>query len=379
MVEWDPRRAVVTVILGAGASRSVIYGPGFHGMETSQWPSTMPSPLDGDFFDLLQRLEAQTQHDVNVDGRIKEALKSVVQAVMHRPGDSLWKSMEKTFYTLHINAVLKDKLFPDKFIPDPSKKLADDFVLCLRALLNEAHGKPEKAPANIRANAGNRCCHYHQFLLQCLNERDAIVTFNYDFVAEVALAGLHSNKPFGKWFYGFAERPAEASPDIPTMYKLHGSLNWRFEELEGQIHDVKEWPHDWSTFGKDLDYLAIGKSERPILLPYWDKRIENEPWLGVWRKAAEQLQRTQSLIIWGYSLPTTDLKAKELVRLSLLEEDGNLKKVAVIDPSKETQDRWRSLFSGQQFWRFADFDEFNDFRTKWEGDIYHPLGPLGLV
>lgn len=379
MLEWDPRLAVVSVILGAGASRAVIYGPGFRRMGTSQWPSTMPSPLDNDFFDLLQRLTAQTQHDVNVDGRIKEALKNVVEAALKRPGDSLWKSMEKMFYSLHINAVLRDKLFPGEFIGDPARKLVHDFVLCIRALFNEAHGKPEKAPANIRANAGNRCCDYHQRLLESLHERDAILTFNYDFVAEVALAEMHRNKPFGKWFYGFADRPVDAPADIPTMYKLHGSLNWEFKEQDGEIDDVKNWPQDWNTFGKELDYLAISRSERPILLPYWDKRIEKEPWLSVWRKAADQLRKTQSLIIWGYSLPTTDLKAKELLRLSLLEETSKLKKVAVIDPSRETQDRWRSLFIGQEFWRFADFDDFREFLSQWEGDIHHSLGPLGLV
>jgi hypothetical protein len=49
---------IVTVILGAGASRDVSYAGGGEGCPAGDLGQKVPSPLDSDFFDLLQQLEA---------------------------------------------------------------------------------------------------------------------------------------------------------------------------------------------------------------------------------------------------------------------------------------------------------------------------------
>lgn len=113
----------------------------------------------------------------------------------------------------------------------------------------------------------------------------------------------------------------------------------------------------WADFDKQPGYLAKGP-DFPILLPYWDKKIEEAPWRDIWQKAASQLRKTTTLIIWGYSLPLTDLKARELLQLSLLSELSALKHVCVIDLSKDVRDRWRSTFLRQQFWQYETIEEF---------------------
>ena len=101
----------------------------------------------------------------------------------------------------------------------------------------------------------------------------------------------------------------------------------------------------------------------PIFLPFWDKRIEDSPWVDIWRKAYDRLVKCSSLIIWGYSLPKTDLKAYQLFKLAG-QQAANL---CVIDPSLETRDRWRKLFIKSKFSEYASAQEFLDSPPAWWG------------
>jgi hypothetical protein len=81
-------------------------------------------------------------------------------------------------------------------------------------------------------------------------------------------------------------------------------------------------------------------TEFPIFLPFWDKRIEKRPWLDMWQLAYRRLKKTKRLIVWGYSLPETDIKAQQLFHLSL---GGRAIDICVIDPAAKTRKRWRKL------------------------------------
>ena len=357
----EQSRPIITVILGAGASRDVSYASGQTRAADDLGPS-MSSPLDRDFFDLLQQLEALTE-----EGATKVSMRRIIEKVLIWKGEAIWQSMEKMFYSLHVSAVLEYLLFHTDESPDLGRQLVIDFLVSMRALLKEAHG--------------TRACEKHQSLLQHLDEGDAVLTFNYDFVAERALADRYRGEsfagtPFGGWFYGLCERTENAPRDIPTLYKLHGSLNWRLKEDEkGETQNArKQWPGTWAQFAQELEYVPKEREgyERdplwrpPVLLPYWDKRVETGLWLRTWKGAAEQLLRTNILIIWGYSLPITDLKARALLTLTFSRQQAKLSKVVVIDPSKQTQERWRAMFLRKTFFRFSDFAEFEEYwhRTR---------------
>jgi len=113
-----------------------------------------------------------------------------------------------------------------------------------------------------------------------------------------SVAGLHGDrqashrKRFGDWFYALSERAGDAPNDVPTLYKLHGSLNWRpAEDERGETQTVKkDWPGTWTEYAKQLDYSAVcldgydeadDRRRPPILLPYWDKRVETGVWLKI--------------------------------------------------------------------------------------------------
>lgn len=74
-------------------------------------------------------------------------------------------------------------------------------------------------------------------------------------------------------------------------------------------------------------------SSFPILLPFWEKPVEQEPWIMLWRKAWKQLAKTDELIIWGYSLPPTDVKTRHLFSLATSRPNRSSPlRLCVIDP-----------------------------------------------
>ena len=85
-------RPIITSILSAGASRDVSYATGLTRSANDPGPS-MPSPLDSDFFDLLQRLEARTE-----PGEARDSMCRIIKNAVNYKGEPLWQSMEKMFY-----------------------------------------------------------------------------------------------------------------------------------------------------------------------------------------------------------------------------------------------------------------------------------------
>lgn len=298
-----------TLVLGAGASRSVSYA---NEMESL-------SPLDSDFFELMQKRHPSNDKEI-------AAIEMLKQEVLAHPEDRLWESMERLFYTMYLRSEMRNLLF-DREPPSPLG-IITNFSRATQSVLRAAHRK--------------RVCKHHVEVLRRLDHPDAIITFNYDLVVERALSELHgTTTQFGGWIYGFESLRVE-NGSCPLIHKLHGSSNW----LRGSDGQFEVNQDSWRTFNDHPGY----QRSAAIMLPFWDKKIEQPPWSYIWRKAARQLEDTKTLIVWGYSLPPTDLKARELFRLGL----QSVKRVVVIDPSNETVRRWRELCLTAEFSRFSD-------------------------
>jgi hypothetical protein len=312
------------LLLGAGASRAVSYAG----------KRPIRSPLDSDFFELLQKVEAKDRDETAVSELIQWILAA------HSP---VWNSMERTFYTLHLRAQMQEVLFPAEHLDASVKRLLSCFTRAVDTLLRKAHS--------------TEACKHHIKVLEKLKSSDTVVTFNYDLVVERSLKKLPDIPSFGDWIYGFSPRPDDAE-NVPALYKLHGSVNWIYED-DGEIFKVRQ--SGWSDFDEGPGYRS--HSGFAIMLPYWDKKIEDEPWRQIWASAATRLNKSSRLIVWGYSLPFTDLKASELMRLSL--GRGCLEDVCVIDPSGEVRNRWRAMFPKQRFWPYEDIEEFFENQPTW--------------
>ncbi|MFZ0923354.1 MAG: hypothetical protein WA020_09825, partial [Candidatus Acidiferrales bacterium] len=166
------------VVLGAGASRSVSYA---HDRE-------QPSPLDSDFFDLLSRLEP-SEHDA---GAVKFVREQVGALPLHYR-----RSMERSFYTIHLRAFMARKLEAAKNSSQPSEEeIVANFARCIQALLRSAHGRA--------------FCKNHNLVMRRLRRQDTVISFNYDLVVERALRGIRSDQKagFGPWVYGLQETPS---------------------------------------------------------------------------------------------------------------------------------------------------------------------------
>jgi hypothetical protein len=253
--------------------------------------------------------------------------------------------MEKLFFRTHLRETLRERLLSSP--AGQAHTLEENFARAIAALLRAAHGI--------------HSCKYHQKILNPLRQGDTIITFNYDLVAERALKALHSSKvPFGGWLYGFGSRPSRAK-SIPTLFKLHGSVNWM---TGGGTAAFEVRQKAWHDFDKKPGYRAKGPSF-PILLPFWDKKVEEEPWATIWKSAADQLTETENLLICGYSLPLTDIKAAEFIRLTLCGDERPLRRVGVIDPSVETRNRWRRMFMDAEFWPYHGMKQFIKEMPDW--------------
>ena len=319
----------ITLVLGAGASRAVSYAG----------ERRILSPLDSDFFELLQKIEPASKDE--------PAVLELIQWIL-AGGDGIWSSMERTFYTLYMRARMSEVLFPHEKLEADVARLLSGFTRAINALLRAAHGKDS--------------CDHHVKLLEKMKATDGVVTFNYDLVAERAIKKLPSIPAFGDWLYGFGERP-KSKGKVPTLYKLHGSVNWVYDEDEEHF-TVRQ--QSWGDFDEEPGYRAhSNKSLFAIMLPYWDKKIEEPPWNEISKQAAAHLNKTSRLIVWGYSLPLTDLKALELLKLSIGPGRSCLEDVCIIDPSAAVRTRWRAMFPGQRFWPYEGIEEFLQHPPRW--------------
>ncbi len=316
------------VVLGAGASRGVSYA---HERE-------QPSPLDSDFFDLLNRLEPRTTD--------RDAVKFVQKQIEALPLDYR-RSMERSFYTIQLRAFMARKLGATRK-PQPSEyEIVANFARCIQALLRSAHGK--------------EFCENHNRLMHQLGKHDTVIYFNYDLVLERALCpiALKRGAGFGKWVYGLAEAPSDYK--LPAILKLHGSSNWRLPLEKGEFDILTG---NWKDFAGAPGYRGhkgMGTTF-PIFLPFWDKRIEQGPWRLLWSDCLARLEKIGTLVVWGYSLPQTDIKSQQLFTLGL---GGRRFRLCVIDPSAQTCDRWREMFPEALYWEYANVRSFLRHPPKW--------------
>ena len=322
------------IVLGAGASRGVSYAR----------QSSFPSPLDYDFFDLLQRL--------NPRKRDCKAVGSILEQVRALPRE-YWRTFERTFYTLHLKAFLSEELDCDgQFQSD--KRIVTDFALCVHALLREAHGKDTK-------------CKSHEAILSALGAQDSVLTFNYDLVVERALRPIAEAKSveFADWIYGLGT--PKSARKLPLLLKLHGSSNWKLQESPSTRKQKKflVGTKAWADFDKAPGYTRIAMKETtafPIFLPFWDKRVEEKPWIDLWKQALTKLTEANNVVVWGYSLPPTDVKAYVLFSLGLSKRPVNL---CIVDPSVDTQARWRNIFPNARYWEYQSAELFLKHPPHW--------------
>ena len=180
-------------------------------------------------------------------------------------------------------------------------------------------------------------------------ERNAIMSFNYDLLVEASLEKYvqHVDK---RHLYGLpiisrrdtTGRFATRSDDNrPTLYKLHGSINW----LYGGI----KYPNSSIVLREDDDFGNSYDDLEPVIIPPTSSKssfYSNEALRAQWRNAGRDLQNADRLIVIGYSMPESDLQVKAMLTTSL---KANAE-IVVVDPDTDQKvvPRIRSYFPGHQ-------------------------------
>jgi hypothetical protein len=180
-------------------------------------------------------------------------------------------------------------------------------------------------------------------------DRSAVISFNYDVIADIALAhrhdaafdfggadietlakGDHSMIDYGVEFANVA--PRSTGGGVPLL-KLHGSFNWLRSRLTGDLFyggmqkaagvlfrtdTERRVASLWQYFGGTPAAnarLGSGEELEPVMItPTHLKDLRNAHISRIWRRAEECLQQAKRVTFIGYSLPGDDLHVKYLFK-----------------------------------------------------------------
>jgi hypothetical protein len=194
---------------------------------------------------------------------------------------------------------------------------------------------------------------YDSFAQRKAGPDSSVITFNYDIALERALARG------GKWDigngYGFPFLPDRLASKV-TVHKLHGSVNW----FKHPINDVPPpviFTRDLGLLGyEQLFDPRVGGNRMGVdnsgtfILPDPRKRFYWETfWEPLWNAAAERLRGANEVFIHGYSMPTTDARARQLLL------DNIEKSAAISIHCRSMSDRIAEEFRSRGFTHVRSF------------------------
>ena len=133
---------------------------------------------------------------------------------------------------------------------------------------------------------------------------------------------------------------------VPSIIKLHGSINWLYSEyVNNQIY-FNDWR--WSEF-KSVDIEPF------IIPPVLDKSslYNNTILIALWRQAFEAIQNAKNIYIYGFSFPETDYSIKFLFQSALKDRDDY--QIYVINTNKNLdnlKNKYNTIFDE----KFCNYD-----------------------
>lgn len=133
---------------------------------------------------------------------------------------------------------------------------------------------------------------------------------------------------------------------VPSIIKLHGSINWLYSEyVNNQIYF-----NDW----KRSEFKSVDL-EPFIIPPVLDKSslYNNTILIALWRQAFESIQNAKNVYIYGFSFPETDYSIKFLFQSALKDRDDY--QIYVINTNKNLdnlKNKYNTIFDE----KFCNYD-----------------------
>ena len=222
-------------------------------------------------------------------------------------------------------------------------------------------------------------CEYLEKLFKNISDKDSIISFNWDTIAEVTLEYL--NLPHYKNYLDLSINNKFTVHDFfqkCLLLKLHGSVNWMaclnkrcslYNKnqiiLSNKTRKVKDIKLD------DFDKCSEcgGKLSKNIIPPTSNKiSIYKDSYMHrLWLLAREKLRFYKRLVFIGYSFPPTDFYSEWLFRqINFLHDrdakfaimDIDIVNPEILDKRSITYNRYYSIFKGHRIRKFNDLEEY---------------------
>ena len=160
----------------------------------------------------------------------------------------------------------------------------------------------------------------YDHILLSLRQKDAVFTFNWD--------------PF---LYDAYIRNRYIVP-LPGIFFLHGNV---------RIAMCPDHAEKWGGEQEKCSICSRSLENVPLLYPIENKNYSKHPFISAsWEAAREFFREAFVLTIFGYSAPTSDIEAVELLRQAWLERsDRKIEHIEVVDkePSSVLYERWKTF------------------------------------
>lgn len=293
--------AGIVWVLGAGFSRS-LGGPllgnllSFHSLQTVRGIYAPSVPLGAEIMTALclvyghgtkyrfgrpRSLIALDEEGIPLWDNAEEFLEQADEAAVFGPNCASYERINETIRLARQTNFAFERLPPTEFAGAGRRLIAAECSAFLRK-------------ANIETE---RWSPYRRWVEQLLSPEDTIVTFNYDLVLE------RLNAKYDK--FSIAPRGIGPTGKI-TVYKLHGSVNWRWTEERKEFQSADE----------DF-WLKCPASEIGIAVPGPSKQIACRAIIEAWDNARFALTEADAVVFLGYRFPQTDSQGRDAIISSI--------------------------------------------------------------
>lgn len=188
---------------------------------------------------------------------------------------------------------------------------------------------------------------HQSFVIEAINkasELPVFISLNYDVVLDRAIRKSGFATEYG--FYGTHDNKRLSTPGKIPLYKLHGSLNWSFCPLCGEISDHKEKVAHL-LFSQDNPVTCENchneNSQAIIIAPTLYKSYNISRLNNIWDSAALAISRADRLFFIGYSLAPADTPIIAMVKRAL-NAPVKAREVVVINPNRLACKRYQRIF-----------------------------------
>lgn len=176
---------------------------------------------------------------------------------------------------------------------------------------------------------------------EIINEKDEIITFNYDLVLEKALWQRNIWSPLNGYVgvvrfknQDDEKKLKEAKKDFGLrIHKMHGSVCWVRRNFDKAVSIELDNKENWGFHFDALENILgreplkpSGKLDRqfsngyvgryddlPWILPSFIKPFEEQEFYDIWKSAIKVMSKTDALVIIGYSFRPEDSNAQLLI------------------------------------------------------------------